>query len=145
MWLRWALSLPFVIAMGVTGAFVTSEALGIRPWSDPSTTMSEAAAQRDAAVLRRMLFEGVDPTTSYRMRDRQGRQTRGTPLEAAALYDRPEMIRLLEHAGVPIDERERTHLLCLAMAEGARAAAEWLARDGFSPACEQLVPQRSSR
>ena len=109
-----ALAFSAVIAGGwVTGARLF--------WALPAMTLSEAAATRDAGeVVRLIEIQGRDPNASYPVRDGVlGRATMVTPVEAAVIVKRAEMVRLLyKHGASPRDE-ERQRLACLARTNGA--------------------------
>lgn len=139
--LRWLLPVaaPILVAIFVTGLFVAAELAGLRPFQHAPLTVSEAAAEGDVPALLRLLYGGKNPRARYSVGTDiiRGPKPRNlTPLEAAAIGDQPAAIEIIERWGVPIDNAERAHLLCLAERAAARASVEVLKRDGLEPACD---------
>lgn len=109
-------ALAFSIVIGVGWA------LGAQPfWAIPELTLSEAAATRDAGeVVRLVEQQHQDPNASYSVRDGVvGPGTSVSPLEAAVVVKRAEMVRLLLRLGAAPGAEERLRFACLARRGGA--------------------------
>lgn len=132
---RLVLSVPFIGAWLTTAAFVVADVAGVRPWSLPPVTLVQALRDSDALAVRLLTHEGANLLERYALRDGAGREHRLTPIEVATVSDRPEMVDLLQRLGVPVDDRLRAHLVCLAQAAGAAHSVAFLARAGVDAAC----------
>lgn len=110
---------PLVLAFLAALLFVGAWAIGWHPfWPVPELTLSEAVVTRDSAeVVRLIEQEGADANRAWRVRASlaDGRERLITPLEAAVLTRRPEMIRLLlRHGAAAPDSVARASLICQA-------------------------------
>ncbi|MEQ1912516.1 MAG: hypothetical protein ABMA15_27100 [Vicinamibacterales bacterium] len=131
-------SIPIVVGILLTLVFALAECAGLRPFARRPVSVAEAAALDDAPELLRQLHGGANPLARYLVGTDviPGPVPQSlTPLEAATARDRPGIIGLIERWGVPIDDRERAHLLCVAEQAGATQAAEVLKRDGVTSSC----------
>lgn len=83
-------------------AWLAMGAAGAHPfWRTQRLTLSEAAALRDAGEVARLAAAGEDVNAPYRVRAGflRSEDMELTPLEAARLADRPEIVMLLHDLG----------------------------------------------
>ena len=84
--------------------------MGAHPfWPAVPLTLSEAAALRDGGEVARLLASGQDPNARYPIRAGflLNDAVELTPVEAARMADRPEIVQILVYAGaVPPAEAE---------------------------------------
>ena len=113
--------------------------LGYTPafWEGGTLTLAEAVALRDRAEVARQIEAGADPNAEYALRPGVLATTRATPLEAAVLARRPEIVQLLKHEGAVVDERSWHHLHCVAAEIGQRDVID--AIDAYRPATAATV------
>jgi hypothetical protein len=117
-----AAAAPTLAALAFSAVVSAGWAFGAHPfWAMPDITLSEAAATRDAGeVVRLIEQEHQDPNTVYRIRDGViGRATTITPVEAAVIVKREEMVRLLLRLGATPSPGDRHRLACAAREMGA--------------------------
>lgn len=146
-WLRIAVAAPVLAGIALTTVVVLAEAAGFRPFAMRELSVSEAAAEDEAAMMMRLIYSGASPTARYEVGTDiiSGPGPRLlTPLEAAVMRNRTEILGLLERR-VLIEPAERERLLCLAQKEHAAEAAKRLARDGVVPRCQTEAPARAVR
>lgn len=117
-----AASTPALAALGFSVVIAVGWAIGADPfWARPELTLSEAAATRDSAeVVHQIEQLGRDPNASYPVREGVlGAGTSISPVEAAVLSKRAEMVRLLlRHGAAPLPD-ERLRLACAAQESSA--------------------------
>ena len=109
-------ALAFSIVIGAGWTF------GTHPfWEIPELTLSEAAATRDAGeVVRLVEQQHQDPNAAYAVRAGVvGPGTSLSPMEAAVVVKRAEMVRLLLRLGAAPGAEERLRFACLARQSGA--------------------------
>jgi len=96
-----AAGLPFAVVAAATATWLLLAPAGAHPfWPVEPLTLSEAAALRDAGEVARLLAEGHDPNARYTIRaSLLGHAAEMTPVEAAQLAERPEIVALLIHSG----------------------------------------------
>ena len=97
-----AAGLPFAAVALATIVSLALAPAGAHPfWPVEPLTLSEAAAMRDGGEVARLLAEGHDPNRAYPIREGflLSRATAMTPVQAAQLADRPEIVALLVYAG----------------------------------------------
>ena len=109
-------AIPPLMAIGFCAAALASAVSGSTPtfWQGGPLTLAEAAALRDQGEVARLIEAGADPNGEYPLRPDVLAVTRATPLEAAVLARRAEIVRLLMHQGAAVDERSWRHLHCVA-------------------------------
>ena len=132
-------SLPVVGAIAATLLFVGSECAGLRLFTKRPFTVAEAAADGDAPAMMRQIYGGASPLERYPVQSDVLSGSNGsllTPLEAAVMANRPAIIDVLERWGVPIDDPERAHLVCLAETRRASDAISVLKGERTLPPCE---------
>ena len=113
---------PALAALAFSAAIAVGWAGGADPfWARPELTLSEAAATRDAGEVERLIEQqGHDPNADYPVREGVlGPATSVSPVEAAAIVKRAEMVRLLFRRGASPSEDERRRLACAARQSGA--------------------------
>ena len=113
---------PALLALAFSAVLAAGWALGLHPfWARPELTLSEAAATRDAGeVVRLIEQQGHDPNASYSVREGVlGPATSVSPVEAAVIVKRAEMLRLLFRHGASPAQDERRRLACTARQNGA--------------------------
>ena len=97
-WAPLAIAAPAAAVAIFLAACLGLATIGLHPfWRWEPVTLSEAAATRDAGEVARLIEEGQDPNRAYRVRDGllDGRGGELTPLEAAQIGQRPEIVDLL--------------------------------------------------
>lgn len=101
-WLQaWLAAVPIALA-AATLLYLGAAVAGANPfWHWEPLNLSEAAALRDAGEVSRLLESGADPNAAYDVRAGFLFTTarRLTPLEAARVADRPEIVDLLRAGG----------------------------------------------
>ena len=109
-------AVPALVAVGFCGAVLGAAMFGYTPafWQGGPLTLAEAAALRDQGEVARLIEAGADPNAEYALRPDVLAVSRATPLEAAVLARRPEIVQLLMHRGASMDERSWHHLHCVA-------------------------------
>jgi len=95
----------------------------------PGAAHWDPVAQRD--VVTYLIEAGADPNIEYALRPDVLAVSRATPLEAAVLARRPEIVQLLMHEGAAVDERGWHHLYCIAADIGEDDVIE--AIDAYRP------------
>src|SRR5439155_6817427 len=123
----------FPALLAASAVVVFSSALfGIEPlWSEPQLTMAEAAALKDRATMQRLIWNGVDPNASARVRPDilKSYAIVVTPLEASVGTRTPTAMQFLLMRGARMDSRERAVIMCLAIKDDAREIVEFLEHD----------------
>lgn len=144
---RWLAAAPIVGATLLVAVYTGLQGLGYHLLTDRPLNLAEAIAEDDPPEVRRQIHGGASLVARYDIGNDllvfpHGRMT---PLEAAAVRDRPELLKLLLRNGVPLDDPTRAHLLCLARRANARDALAVLLRPGIEPACgpeaDQVLPE----
>jgi hypothetical protein len=132
-------AIPPLAAVAFCGAVFGAAALGYAPtfWQGGPLTLAEAAALRDQGEVARLVEAGADPNIEYALRPDVLAVSRATPLEAAVLARRPEIVQLLMHEGAAVDERSWHHLHCIAADIGEDDVIE--AIDAYRPATVALA------
>jgi len=127
-------AIPSLAAVGFCGAVLGAAAFGYTPtfWQGGPLTLAEAAALRDQGEVARLIEAGADANAEYALRPDVLAVNRATPLEAAVLGRRPEIVELLMHEGAAMDERSWRHLHCIAAEIGQEDVAA--AIDAYRPA-----------
>jgi hypothetical protein len=96
---------------------------GLRPfWPVPDLSLSEAVLTRDAGEIVRLIERvGVNPNRPWPIRyGLAGAITEATPLEAAVLARRADLVRLLVRHGAVVPEGQgRMALICRGVAVSA--------------------------
>jgi hypothetical protein len=93
---------PAVLFAGICVVWLALAMAGAHPfWNTEPLTLAEAAALRDAGEVARLAAAGHDVNGAYRVRAGflRAETVRLTPLEAARLADRPEIVSLLRDLG----------------------------------------------
>ena len=127
-------AVPSLAAVGFCGAVLGAAAFGYTPtfWQGGPLTLAEAAALRDQGEVARLIEAGADPNGEYALRPDVLAVSRATPLEAAVLARRAEIVQLLMHEGAAMDERSWRHLHCVAAEIGQHDVID--AIDAYRPA-----------
>lgn len=127
-------AIPALVAVGFCGAVLGAAVFGYTPtfWQGGPLTLAEAAALRDQGEVARLIEAGADPNGEYPLRPDVLAVSRATPLEAAVLARRPEIIQLLMREGAAVDERTWRHLHCVAAEIGQNDVID--AIDAYRPA-----------
>jgi Ankyrin repeat len=109
-------AIPALVAVGFCGAVLGAAVFGYTPtfWQGGPLTLAEAAALRDQGEVARLIEAGADPNGEYALRPDVLAVSRATPLEAAVLARRPEIVQLLMREGAAVDDRSWPHLHCIA-------------------------------
>lgn len=118
--MRVALALPAFAVAAASAALLALALAGRHPlWREEPLNLSEAAAFRDAARVVRLLREGEDVTVRRRVRGGAlaAREVLATPLEAAIVSRRPEVLGVLLEE-VALDTGTWHDAVCLAQAVG---------------------------
>jgi hypothetical protein len=121
-------TLPPVASLVLLAGLIVGEAFRFRPFSaEPAATVSEAAATGAAARAVQLVRQGQDPNRRWPVRagvlDPERHDL--TPIDAAILGRRAEMIGVLRGAGALVADLERA--ACLARARGVPEARDYLA------------------
>ena len=128
---------PPLLLVAFTAVALAAAPFGAHPlWHDAELNMSEAAAARDVATVAALLEAGEDPDAVRPVREPllEGAARRDvTPLEAAVIAGRLEVVHLLLTRGAAAPDAVRRDLACAARASGYRDVAEYLA-GGHPPA-----------
>jgi hypothetical protein len=132
-------AIPALVAVGFCGAVLGAAVFGYTPtfWQGGPLTLAEAAALRDQGEVARLIEAGADPNREYALRPDVLAVSRATPLEAAVLARRPEIVRLLMREGAAVDERSWHHLHCVAAEIGQSDVID--AIDAYRPATAATV------
>ena len=132
-------AIPALVAVSFCGAVVGAAVLGYTPtfWQGGPLTLAEAAALRDQGEVARLIEAGADPDGEYALRPDVLSVSRATPLEAAVLARRAEIVELLMHEGAAVDERTWHHLHCVAAEIGEDDVID--AIDVYRPATAATV------
>ena len=126
-----AAALPAALVGLVSVAQIGLSLFGANPvWAVESVTMAEAAALRDPAMLARMIQQGRDPYVPGSVREGLlvDDAVTLTPLDAAIVARRGEMVALVVWMAPPRDTREWVHALCVAGLVGDEDTSATLAR-----------------
>jgi hypothetical protein len=109
-------AIPALVAVSFCGAVVGAAMFGYTPtfWEGGPLTLAEAAALRDQGEVARLIEAGADPNGEFALRPDVLSVSRATPLEAAVLARRAEIVELLMHEGAAVDERTWHRLRCVA-------------------------------
>ena len=115
-----AAAIPPLAAVGFCGAVLGAAVFGHTPtfWQGGPLTLAEAAALRDQGEVARLIEAGADPNAEYALRPDVLSVNHATPLEAAVLARRPEIVQLLMHEGAAVDEHRWRYLHCVAAETG---------------------------
>ena len=102
---------PPLVGFVLIAGYVIAEALGFHALARPAgDTVSEAAALGQAARALQLIDEGQDPNGRQHVRegflDHDGLEL--TPIDAAILGRRPELVRLLQRSGATHWDSART-------------------------------------
>lgn len=128
---------PLVAVFAGTLAVVGGWIAGADPfWPIVDLTLSEAVLTKDAGEVVRLLErEGVDANRRWPVREElMNPPASVTPLEAAVMIRRSEIIPLLLRHGTVIPEGEdRVALICLAVRSAADEIGEFLVKTGNGP------------
>ena len=132
-------AIPALVAVGFCGAVLGAAVFGYTPtfWQGGPLTLAEAAALRDQGEVARLIEAGADPNAEYALRPDVLSVSRATPLEAAVLARRAEIVELLIHEGAAVDERTWHHLHCVAAEIGEDDVID--AIDAYRPATAATV------
>jgi hypothetical protein len=132
-------AIPALVAVGFCGAVLGAAVFGSTPtfWQGGPLTLAEAAALRDQGEVARLIEAGADPNGEYALRPDVLAVSRATPLEAAVLARRPEIVQLLMHEGAAMDERSWRHLHCVAAEIGQDDVIKGI--DAYRPATAAAV------
>ncbi len=135
--MRVLVAAPIVAATLLVAVYSALETLGYHVLTDRPLNLAEAVAEDDPPSVMRQVHSGASLVARYDIGNDllvlpHGRMT---PLEAAVVRDRAEILKLLLRQGVPLDDATRAHLLCLAGRAKARDVATLLARPGVEPVC----------
>jgi len=132
-------AIPALVAVGFCGAVLGAAVFGYTPafWQGGPLTLAEAAALRDQGEVARLIEGGADPNEEYALRSDVLAVGRATPLEAAVLARRAEIVELLVHEGAAVDERTWHHLHCVAADIGEDDVID--AIDAYRPATATTV------
>jgi hypothetical protein len=110
--------LPAVTLVACAAVLVLAAGAGKYPffWERRAFTMAEAAALRDRAAVLRLIRAGEDPFQAQRVPAGvlSGRELRLTPLQAAVLARRAEVVDLLLWATHGLDGEAWSDAVCLA-------------------------------
>jgi hypothetical protein len=117
-------------------------------WTIPQLSLSEAVVTRDAGeVVRLIRYENVDPDQPWPVRAEllPGGPRSMTPMEAAVVTRRIEMVRLLAHRGARLPAgAARDRLICQAAGAGASDIVDFLLADGAGDPRARCVSPVSS-
>jgi hypothetical protein len=132
-------AIPALVTVGFCGAVLGAAVFGYTPtfWQGGPLTLAEAAALRDQGEVARLIEAGADPNAEYALRPDVLAVSRATPLEAAVLARRAEIVELLMHEGAAVDERTWHHLHCVAAEIGEDDVID--AIDAYRPATAATV------
>jgi hypothetical protein len=132
-------AIPALVAVSFCGAVFGAAVLGSTPtfWEGGPLTLAEAAALRDQGEVARLIEAGADPNGEFALRPDVLSVSRATPLEAAVLARRAEIVELLMHEGAAVDERTWHHLRCVAAEIGEDDVID--AIDAYRPATATAV------
>lgn len=129
---------PLALVAFTAVALLATPLWGHPMWHAAPLNMSEAAAARDVATIAAMLERGEDPDAVRHVRPPllKGAVRRDlTPLEAAVVAGRLEVVHLLLTRGATAADDARLDLACRAQASGYRDVAEYLAGEHLSAGC----------
>lgn len=132
-----AVAAPLVLA-AATVVMLAAAPAGRHPlWQPEAFNMTEAAAARDIATVAASVERGEDPNVRRPVRspllDDIGREL--TPLEAAVIARRFEIVDFLLSRGASPDGPARAALICHALGNGDRDIADALAAGAPAPEC----------
>jgi len=121
---------PVAIGTLVVLAFALLEMGGRTPMSLHPENLAEAAAMGNAAETGRRLSFGESPYRVEPVREDilVSDPVRLTPVEAAVMSKKLELIKLLDSRGAFVGDDTRRTLACLAMDVGASDITEYLGR-----------------
>ena len=107
-------------------------------WSLDAQNLAEAAAFRDGGALVRFVEAGEDPRQPGVVRPGviADEAMTLTPIDAAAIAKRPEIVQLLFDLGLSLDAASWTQAWCLATDRGVRAVLQAHRPDGAVDGCE---------
>jgi hypothetical protein len=130
-----AAAFPLIGAGLAALGLVVGWLIGASPfWAVANLTLSEAVVTRDAGeVVRLIVYEHADPDQPWPVRPglAPGAPAVMTPLTAAVITRRLEMVRLLVHRGAHLPTGvARDRLICDAAAAGGTDIVEFLMADG---------------
>jgi hypothetical protein len=134
--MRVAIVAPLLVVFLGSLSIVVGALVGWKPfWPEPAMNVSEAAGVSNAGeVVRLIVVEGQDPNRAWPVRAGMlgSAPVTLTPLDAAIVIRREELVPLLVRHGVRLPESpaERTALICRAMAFEAAAIVELLLKTG---------------
>ncbi len=135
---RWLAAGPVVAATVLVAVYTGFELLGFRPLTDRPLNVAEAVVEDDPPQVVRLLRAGGDSLARYPIGNdlmRPVPRRSITPMEAAALRDRAGILGLLMARGLPIEDADRAHLLCIAGRAHAKDVLTLLAQPGIEAVC----------
>jgi hypothetical protein len=132
-------AIPALVAVSFCSAVVGAAVFGYTPtfWQGGTLNLAEAAALRDQGEVARLIEAGTDPNAEYALRPNVLSVSRATPLEAAVLARRAEIVELLMGEGAAVDEHTWRHLHCVAAEIGEGDVID--AIDAYRPATATTV------
>jgi hypothetical protein len=135
---RCAIAPPLVL-VAFTMISLAAAPFGGHPlWHDAELNMSEAAAARDVATVAALIERGEDPDAVRHVRQpllEGAVQREVTPLEAAVIAGRLEVVHLLLTHGAAVPDAARLRLSCEAARSGYRDVAEYLFNGRLPDTC----------
>lgn len=124
-----ALLLPMLAVLAGSAAVAAGWAVGAEPfWPVHDLTLSEAAAVRDGAEVLRLIEMGHDPNRRWPVREDiiDGERHDITPLEAAILIRRLQVVEILVRNGVTLTPAQRQELVAKSREHEAADIAAFL-------------------
>ena len=136
-----ALAIPAMLWLVAAVAVMVVSISGSAGIPSASMTLSEAAALRDRAELVRLIGEGADVEARARVRGGIIREQEYmlTPLEAATVMRRDDVLQLLVAEGARLNDETFSVLYCLASLSGfddTAAVLRELAPERGAPSCD---------
>lgn len=133
-----AAAVPPLVLAGTTLAMLVAGMAGRHPmWRPETLNMTEAAAARDVATIAASIERGEDPNARRPIGPPFLESAPGemTPLEAGVIAGRLEVVHLLLTRGASVVPDRRRELACVALRQGYRDVADYLAGD--IPHCDR--------